>query len=55
MVIAIELSNSNIFQMYFKIHLLVFYNSKLQAILPTAEILQAMDMDTILFVLFQTT
>ena len=33
----------------------IFCNSKLQAILPTAEILEAMEMDMILFVLLQTT
>ena len=41
--------------MYFKAHFLIFCNSKLQAILPTAEILEAMEMDMILFVLLQTT
>ena len=41
--------------MYLKVHFLIFCNSKLQAILPIAEILEAMEMDMILFVLLQTT
>ena len=45
----------NIFQVHFKFHALVSYNSNLQAILQTAEFLEGMEMAMILFALLQTT